>query len=91
MAVSKLPLRTKSSDLLGLTCEIIICHLSAQKKHLKVWNLDKQSNKKTKILSLNLTMLGLNRSFVLMLLMFLFVLAFIVIITINTIFWTRKQ
>ena len=30
MKVSKLRLRTKSSVLLGLTCEIIICHLSAQ-------------------------------------------------------------
>ena len=60
MKVSKLPLRTKSSYLLGLTCEIIICHLSAEWKHLKVRNLIKQSNKNTKIMSLILTMLGLN-------------------------------
>ena len=30
MKVPKLRLRTKSSVLLGLKCEIIICHLSAQ-------------------------------------------------------------
>ena len=58
MKVSKLLLRTMF--LLGLTCEIIICYLSAQQKHLKVWNLAKQSNNNTKLMSLILTMLVWN-------------------------------